>query len=58
MKYQVQICRVEHTLYYIEVEAKNEAEAERKGRKEYENNGGGEGDVVHAEEFIHDIEKV
>lgn len=56
-KYTVYICRVEHTLYPIEVEALNEEEAEDLAWEAY-NDGDAEedGDVVHAEEFCHEIE--
>lgn len=58
-KYTVYICRVENTLYPIEVEAQDEEDAEELAWAHF--NGDDmdwdDGDIVHAEEFCHQIEE-
>lgn len=56
MKYQVQYVRIENHLYLLEVEAENEKEAEKKANEEF--SGSENYEVVHAEEFIHDVIKL
>jgi hypothetical protein len=56
-KYTVSICRVENTLYYYQVEAKSEKAAEQKAWKLYNSGDVDDGDVVHAEEFVHEVQE-
>jgi hypothetical protein len=55
-KYQVQYARVEHQIYYLEVEAEDPDEAEEIAREEFE--GTEPYKVVHAEEFIQDVKEL
>ena len=56
--YTVSICRVENTLYHYHVEAKNEKDAEQQAWKIYNSGDTDDGDVVHAEEFCHEVRGV
>jgi hypothetical protein len=55
-KYEVQLARIEHHVYLIEVDAENEEIAREIAREQFT------GDeycrIVHAEEFINGIEEV
>jgi len=55
--YTVSLCRVENTLYHYQIEATSEAEAEQQAWKMYNSGDTDDGDVVHAEEFCHQIEE-
>ena len=56
-KYTVQIARIEHRVYEIEVEAANAAEAEDLAMEVWEDDDQAFTDMgcVHAEEFIHEV---
>jgi hypothetical protein len=61
MKYQVHYVRIEHQLYLIEVEADSADEAEEKAEEVFCNDGLSDYDnyeVVHAEEFVNQVEEV
>lgn len=58
MKYKVYIARNETTVYTIEVNARNEKEAENKAKKRYDKNDYDYSKVVYGEEEVHDIEEV
>lgn len=51
--YTVSICRVENTLYHYQIEATSEAEAEQQAWALFNEGDTDDGDVVHAEEFVH-----
>lgn len=55
-KYEVQIARIEHHVYLIEVDAENEEQAQELALEQF--TGDEDYKVVHAEEFINDIEEV
>jgi hypothetical protein len=55
--YTVSLCRVENTLYHYQIEAKSEKEAEQLAWKLYNEGDTEDGDVVHAEEFCHQIQE-
>lgn len=54
--YQVQYVRIEHQVYFMEIEAETEEEAEEIAEDEFD--GSGDYKVVHAEEFIQDTKEV
>lgn len=54
-KYEVQYVRIEHQVYFLEVEAENEEAAEEVACKEF--TGSEEYKVVHAEEFIQEVKE-
>jgi hypothetical protein len=56
MKYRVHYVRIEHQLYLLEVEANSPEEAEAIAEQEF--SGSEKYEVVHAEEFVNDIEEV
>ena len=56
MKYLVQYVRIEHQVYQLEVEAKSRVEAEDVARDEF--TGDEEFKVVHAEEFIMQVDEL
>ena len=56
MKYQVQYVSIEHHLYRLEVEAENEEQAEEIAEEEF--SGSENYEVVHGEEFVHDVIKL
>lgn len=60
-KYEVQIAREETTMYYIEVEADNENDAEDRAWDQF-NKGSSSildyGNVVHANEYVDYVEEV
>jgi hypothetical protein len=53
--YQVQYVRIEHQVYFLEIEAESEDEAEEIAEDEFD--GSGEYKVVHAEEFIQEVKE-
>jgi hypothetical protein len=55
-KYQVQYVRIEHQVYFLEVEAENEEDAEEIAEEEF--TGSENYRVVHAEEFIQDVKEM
>jgi len=55
--YTVSLCRVENTLYHFQIEADSEKEAEQIAWKLYNQGTTDDGDVVHAEEFFHQIQE-
>jgi hypothetical protein len=55
-KYEVQYARIEHQVYLLEVEAENEDSARELAREQF--TGDEEYRVVHAEEFINQIDEV
>ena len=57
-KFKVTLCRVEHTIYVYEIDEKTEEKAEEFAWKLYNNNEIDFEDVVHAEEFTHEVEKL
>lgn len=57
--FKVTLCRVENTIYvYDNIHAKSEEDAEQFAWKLYNNGEIDFEDVVHAEEFCHQIERV
>jgi hypothetical protein len=56
--YTVSICRVENTLYHYRIEATSEAEAEQQAWELFNQDETDNGDVVHAEEFCHQIQEI
>lgn len=54
--YQVQYVRIEHQVYFMEIEAETEEQAEEIAEDEFD--GSGDYKVVHAEEFIQDTKEV
>ena len=54
--YRVQYVRIEHQVYFVEVCAENEEQAEEIAKQQF--NGDEEHDVVHAEEFINQIDEL
>jgi len=54
-KYEVQYVRVEHQVYFLEVEAEDEEHAEIVACETFE--GGEDYKVVHAEEFIQEVKE-
>jgi hypothetical protein len=55
-KYEVQLARIEHHVYLIEVDAENEEQAQELALEQF--TGDEEYRIVHAEEFINGIEEV
>jgi hypothetical protein len=55
-KYQVQYVRIEHQVYFLEVEAEDEEHAESVAAIEF--TGSEDYKVVHAEEFINQVDEV
>lgn len=57
-KYTVKLARIEHHVYYIEVDAKDEEEATEKAYEVFEapDFDTEDYDIVHADEFISDID--
>ena len=55
-KFIVPYVRIEHQVYFLEVEAEDEDAAEDVAREQFD--GSGEYKVVHAEEFIQDIKEM
>ena len=55
-KYKVPYVRIEHQVYFLEIEAENEDEAEELALETFD--GSEPYTVVHAEEFIQDIEEI
>ena len=53
MRYEVQYARIEHQVYLLEVEADSVEEAEEKAEEEF--TGDEEYEVVHAEEFVLEV---
>jgi hypothetical protein len=56
MKYQVQLARIEHHVYLIEVDAENEEQARSAAREQF--TGDEDYKIVHAEEFINQVDEV
>jgi len=54
-KYEVQYVRVEHQVYFLEVEAEDEDHAEDVASEEF--TGSENYKVVHAEEFIQEVKE-
>ena len=54
-KYEVQYVRIEHQVYFLEVEAEDEDHAEDVASEEF--TGSENYKVVHAEEFIQDVKE-
>ena len=57
-KYEVLIARNETTVYTVEVEAKNEKEAEKKAYKKWAEGDYEDEDVVYGEEETHEINEI
>ena len=55
-KYRVSIVRVEHTVYYFDVDAKNENDAELLADELFFESDLDNGKVVHGESFINQVE--
>lgn len=55
-KFNVQYARIEHQVYFLEVEAENEELARELAREQF--TGDEDFRVVHAEEFINQVEEV
>jgi hypothetical protein len=55
-KFKVPYVRIEHQVYFLEVEAEDEESAEEIAREAFD--GSEPYTVVHAEEFIQDIEEI
>ena len=55
-KFEVQYARIEHQVYFLEVEAENEELAREAAREQF--TGDEHYKVVHAEEFINDVNKL
>jgi hypothetical protein len=55
-KFEVQYVRIEHQVYFLEVEAENESDAEDVAHDEF--TGSENYKVVHAEEFIQDVKEL
>ena len=54
-KFTVEYVRIEHQVYFMEIEAENEEDAEEKAEDQFD--GSGDYKVVHAEEFIQDVKE-
>lgn len=54
-KYEVQYVRIEHQVYFLEVEAEDEEHAEDVASEEF--TGSENYKVVHAEEFIQEVKE-
>ena len=59
-RYTVQLARIEHRVYQVEVEAANRAEAEELAIETWENDDEEFTDLgcVHAEESIHEVKEI
>ena len=55
-KFDVQYARIEHFVYFLEIEAENEEQARELARSEF--TGDEDFRVVHAEEFINQIDEI
>lgn len=55
-KYTVQYVRIEHQVYTLEVEAEDEEHAEELASEAFD--GSEDYKVVHAEEFVQDVEEI
>jgi len=55
-KFAVQYVRIEHQVYFLEVDAENENDAEDVAYEEF--TGSENYKVVHAEEFIQDVKEL
>ena len=55
-KFKVPYVRIEHQVYFLEIEAEDEEQAEELARETFD--GSEPYKVVHAEEFIQDIEEI
>jgi hypothetical protein len=55
-KYEVQLARIEHQVYFLEVMAENEELAREAARNQF--TGDEDYKVVHAEEFINQVDEV
>jgi len=55
-KYEVQLARIEHQVYFLEIEAEDEEQARELAHEQF--TGDEEYRVVHAEEFINQIDEV
>ena len=55
-KFEVQYVRIEHQVYFLEVEAEDEDDAEDVAHDEF--TGSEDYKVVHAEEFIQDVKEL
>jgi hypothetical protein len=55
-KFDVQYARIEHQVYFLEVEAENEEQARELARQQF--TGDEDYIVVHAEEFIFQIDEI
>jgi len=55
-KFEVQYVRIEHQVYFLEVEAEDEDDAEDVAHNEF--TGSEKYKVVHAEEFIQDVKEL
>jgi hypothetical protein len=55
-KFLVQYVRIEHQVYFLEVEAEDEAHAEDVASEEF--TGSEDYKVVHAEEFINQVDEI
>lgn len=60
-KYEVTLCRVEHCIIKIEIEANTKEAAEQKAQEYFDDDDldiMSEGDCVHAEEFINEVREI
>jgi hypothetical protein len=55
-KFLVQYVRIEHQVYFLEVEAEDETDAENVASDQF--NGSENYKVVHAEEFINQVDEI
>lgn len=55
-KYRVTIARLETRVYHFEIEAENEESAKYGAWEAWESDDPGEGECVHAEEWLQDME--
>lgn len=58
-KFTIQLARIEHRIYQIEVEAVNAAEAEQLAEEIWSDDDEAFADMgcVHAEEFVHEVQE-
>ena len=54
--YRVQYVRIEHQVYFLEVCAENEEQAEEIASDQFD--GDGDYEIVHAEEFINQVDEI
>jgi hypothetical protein len=57
-KYKVTIARVEHSVFYFNVNAENEEQAEELANELFDDVDLGTGEVVHGESFINGCEEI